>query len=526
MKYKKLSIYESLELHPPEISECSRLYSLEPIGIGTPDCESLTSYIIRLSQAHCVTVNKLLHPNILKDFDRKDLSDYSQIIYRLLRSPHNSKSFNGLGLISTKLSQQLEALTLRNDLSFLTMLSWSEITTYHQLFRDHQAWCPVCYEEWQTNKKPLYIPLLWFLEPVKICLHHYQYLLEQCPHCRQTLPIIGKQMQLGYCSHCGNWLGSSSLIQTYHQTIYKDNIKWQEYVTISMGELIAAAPHLSSLPTRDRTAQVLNTYLNANNISKGEIATFTRFIGVRSENILIYLYNKRVPRIDKLLQITFALQTSPLKFFTEDINTLIGKLKVSSQLFVKVKEQDDKPKPTKLDKIKIRQVLTQALLEEVPPSITEVAKRLKCSRHSIKYYCPELYQALQIHRRTERLKNSNQYSLEIRSFLEAALIVNPPPSMQSLTKSLPIKSAKLYKLFPELCYQISKRYKEYRNACTLEKRNQVIHEMNEAISKLHNQGKEPTLAQVRKLLTKPGYTREQFFQDALFKTRQELGYEN
>ncbi|WP_414517049.1 hypothetical protein [Nostoc sp. PCC 9305] len=89
-----------------------------------------------------------------------------------------------------------------------------------------------------------------------------------------------------------------------------------------------------------------------------------------------------------------------------------------------------------------------------------------------------------------------------------------------------LNSPKLYKLFPELCYQISKRHKEYRNACTLEKRNQVIHEMNEAIFKLHKQGKEPTLAQVRKLLTKPGYTRDQFFQDALFKTRQELGYEN
>lgn len=215
-----------------------------------------------------------------------------------------------------------------------------------------------------------------------------------------------------------------------------------------------------------------------------------------------------------------------MKFFTEDINTLIAKLQVNSQLFVKVQDQDNKPKQTKLDKIKIQQVLTEALGEEVPPSITEVAKRLGCSRHSIKHYCPELCQVLKLHRRTEHLKTFNQYSLEIRNFLEAALIVNPPPSMQSLTKSLGINSPKLYKLFPELCYQISKRHKEYRNACTLEKRNQVIHEMNEAIFKLHKQGKEPTLAQVRKLLTKPGYTRDQFFQDALFKTRQELGYEN
>ena len=38
----------------------SRLYSLEPIGIGTPEVESLSSYLNRLAQAHCVTVSALI----------------------------------------------------------------------------------------------------------------------------------------------------------------------------------------------------------------------------------------------------------------------------------------------------------------------------------------------------------------------------------------------------------------------------------------------------------------------------------
>nr|WP_236116925.1 TniQ family protein [Hassalia byssoidea] len=38
----------------------SRLYNLEPIGIGTPYVESLTGYVIRLAEQHCITTRQLL----------------------------------------------------------------------------------------------------------------------------------------------------------------------------------------------------------------------------------------------------------------------------------------------------------------------------------------------------------------------------------------------------------------------------------------------------------------------------------
>ncbi len=37
-----------------EIPKRSRLYFLEPIGVGTPYTESLSSYLTRLAQEHCV----------------------------------------------------------------------------------------------------------------------------------------------------------------------------------------------------------------------------------------------------------------------------------------------------------------------------------------------------------------------------------------------------------------------------------------------------------------------------------------
>jgi hypothetical protein len=40
----------------------SRLYHLEPIGIGTPFVESLTSYVVRLAEAHSVSPRIVVTP--------------------------------------------------------------------------------------------------------------------------------------------------------------------------------------------------------------------------------------------------------------------------------------------------------------------------------------------------------------------------------------------------------------------------------------------------------------------------------
>lgn len=49
---------------PPEVPERSKLYSLEPIGVGTGDVESITSYLSRLADGHTVSTWALLRSEI------------------------------------------------------------------------------------------------------------------------------------------------------------------------------------------------------------------------------------------------------------------------------------------------------------------------------------------------------------------------------------------------------------------------------------------------------------------------------
>ena len=75
------TVYDVQDLENPFIPSRSRLYHLEPIGIGTPLVESLTSYISRLAEAHCVSPKSLVINEILPVLGReyKARSDYQYV---------------------------------------------------------------------------------------------------------------------------------------------------------------------------------------------------------------------------------------------------------------------------------------------------------------------------------------------------------------------------------------------------------------------------------------------------------------
>jgi len=51
--------YDAWDTSPPVLPRPTRLYSLTPIGVGTPMVESLTGYVVRLAEAHCVSAGLL-----------------------------------------------------------------------------------------------------------------------------------------------------------------------------------------------------------------------------------------------------------------------------------------------------------------------------------------------------------------------------------------------------------------------------------------------------------------------------------
>ena len=254
-----LITYDSWDLEKPLIPKRSRFYQLEPVGVGTPYVESLTGYITRLCESHSVLpgvlISREIAPLIKKIFIKQTTSRGLRALF------DRATALNGTGDMAIDLVQALQGLTKRNDLSFLTFLFWGEIIPSRNLFRVQRAWCPYCYEEWRTDNKVIYEPLLWTVSEVLVCPHHREQLSSQCPHCNQQLPLLSWRSRPGFCSNCDAWLGVADYVETpvisgKSEVLSKNELQWETWVARVIGELISSTPSfkspLSNVPTNIR----------------------------------------------------------------------------------------------------------------------------------------------------------------------------------------------------------------------------------------------------------------------------------
>jgi TniQ len=514
-------IYESWNLEKSNIPSHSRLYALEPVGIGTPYIESLTSYIARLAETHSVPTGVLVLSEIapfLKEgytFKTKD-GGLDQIF------ANHTQALNGTGTWVIKLIQALESLTLLHNLKFLTMLNWAEIIPQRNLLHNVRTWCPICYDNWHKNKQIIYEPLLWTLKEVKICLHHNQPLFTQCPHCKKENRLLAWNSRPGYCSKCQKWLGlSQENVSSEPITFTEPEIEWQNWVTKNIGDLIAAAPNLSP-PPKEKIHEALSAYVNI--ITSGNTAKFAQYIGRGHTQTRRWCIGTNLPKIDTLLDICFKLKISLLDFLTEEVSiTDFNNLSI--------------PKPAELNRAtrsssnpvhtstEVLHALQTALTENPPPSLVEVAKRLGYKRNTVLYYhSSDLCKAIAA--RYEEYKKAKKID-KLKLILEEVLANQeyPPPSMQEVVKRFGISFQNFKLYFPELCSAISSRYDSYCQEESQKRKEKVRQEVRQVAIKLNAEGIKPTNHWIAKYLTTPATILQKEAITAAKEIRQELGWE-
>lgn len=270
---------EVKDLKLPDIHPRSRLFCLKPVGVGTPYTESLSSYVNRLAQEHCLTSQKLIMgeiaPLILKDEDKSALLKKS--VSHILGNTDAKPAINGMREMTGELVRVLEQLTMRQDLGFLTLLSWKGMIYDRQLFRNYRAWCPCCLEEWKREKKTIYEPLLWSFKDVEVCLSHKQRLIEECPHCQARLPVFARLSPVGYCSRCRGWLG-------YKREGEEDVEQYRENIE-GIGDLIAVTSKMGYKPIPIELTRKLEVILLAFEEACGKDITLLGELGVIMEQM-------------------------------------------------------------------------------------------------------------------------------------------------------------------------------------------------------------------------------------------------
>ena len=440
------SVYELWEEKPPVFPPHSRLYHLDPIGVGSPMVESLTSYVTRLAEAHSVYPRVLVTDEILPHLNVPYLYHDGHPMHDSLTSWwRQSAALNGTNESTSHFVQVLEQLTARRDLRFLTLLFWTQVLPTKRLLRRMRAWCPMCYKEWHESNLTVYDPLLWTLEVITLCPLHGQRLQQHCPYpdCHRVLPHLAPRAQPGYCSWCHRWLGRP--IRNEDET-WKDLIgedwKWQKWVSTAMGELLSATPGLLDPPQRETLIATIVS--SVERVAGGNSATFAQQIHAHRITAYRWVKGRWLPVLEALLRMCYHLNISPLRFLTMDQE------KVDLILRPAIQRSINSNKP--------QQRLRKFETERVQAALEEVLQRQD----------------------------------------------DPPPSMREVADNLGYDHSHLLKRLPDLCRAISARYLAYQAQKRQERVQREYDEIRQAVLSLHEQGRYPSSRQVKYFLTRHG----------------------
>lgn len=274
------------------------LYNLEPIGLGKGSVESLSSYLLRLAEAHSLTVGKLVGRKVAVVLNKAYLikseneggSRFYEVAYEI----------NGLGNLAKSWAQALGVLTGRKRLEELTLIRFNEWLPDRGLLRSHLAWCSACLEEWKEGNKEVYEPLLWNFKVVTSCMIHQTQLETECPNCLQTIQILNRKRRIGYCSRCGAWLGSLEIHKEIRTS--EEHLKWQLFVNQNVQELLAISSRIIVELSSAHITAAIKDMVN----SFGSMRAFSKEMGIPETTVRAWLNGKHRPSLESLLKICYS----------------------------------------------------------------------------------------------------------------------------------------------------------------------------------------------------------------------------
>lgn len=336
--------------------------------VGSAEVESLTGYVARIAEAHCVTVSDLVGAELSDPASPSPLftaypgKQRSNFFYTQLYS------VNGIADAPRKWVSVLEAATLRHGLSELTLLGFADLFSESHLFRDVSAWCPICFEN-RRSHGVRHESLLWAIAIVKFCPLHKVPLEEICPHCHRRSRPLAAHTRPGYCSRCGGWLGGTG--RSLEKSVRESDLEREIWIAQSVGELLAAAPNLKNSPLREHLSINLSTCVDA--ATSGNLLAFadiTRTSRSALRGWVLGAQRAHRPQIGALLDTCYQIRVPVTQLLADPAVGRFDIAPLRKNRGIQLRRRGDE----------IRLAIDRALTEDPPPSVSELASRLQFAR--------------------------------------------------------------------------------------------------------------------------------------------------
>ena len=219
------------------------LYGCAPLGRGTAQVESLTSFFLRLCLRRGVRPADVVH-TVLRPCVPEGSFPSNPGLGTVIASAGGR--FDAADGQASLMVSALEAATHRSGLAAHTLLSFAG------LFRDdknsplavikHRRWCPACFADRARQGLSLWEPLLWRLNALMCCPVHGTPLRDRCLRCdarQRSLPV---HVPLGFCRACGHPLHGDCDHGVPDPRAFGDDQRWAVSHAWVLGRMLVAGP--------------------------------------------------------------------------------------------------------------------------------------------------------------------------------------------------------------------------------------------------------------------------------------------
>ena len=279
----------------PATNPRSLLHALQPIGVGTPEVESLLSYFCRLSHSHSASTLSLAR-RVAELFEH-DVEKYFM---------WHERKISGLRESALTWSSALSALTSVPGLDGLTFVRWRGAISQNGLSMVSKGqFCPVCLAQDKASGQTPYFRLAWESRAVSVCPQHRVPLTQCCPTCgKDNIRHAASFVVPGWCTKCGEFLGKP-------RDELPGNVCDAEQVwkAVQVGKLLAAQDRLVRTVDRQTLMDALTRIIDE--MDGGRPSTFAARVGIAKGTVHHWFEEGGVPTLDMSLKIVqFMKRTS------------------------------------------------------------------------------------------------------------------------------------------------------------------------------------------------------------------------
>lgn len=305
---KKRINFQSWDMSDLEIPKRSKIYSVQPIGLGSINVECLTSYLHRIARMHSVSFTTFIKHTLSSYLIEEQISDraYTSRAY----------SINGINTIAIRVSNAMNELTLEDNKSELTLLKWREIFTSKEI-QTNRKWCPACFEDLKINGLPLYEKLIWSIKIVNFCQLHNCSLQSNCLQCGAEQKYLNIKTEIGFCSNCKGYLGVSGM---QDKKILSEEIDFHNWIHQSLTTLFRLGYDKRQVLNRnfivDRIKTLLKTTLPNSKITKKD---FSKHLGKGVRSLNLILEGRQSYSFESLLLLTYCANIPMNTFLTANL---------------------------------------------------------------------------------------------------------------------------------------------------------------------------------------------------------------